>query len=44
MKAIYSLKEGMIITQDLDENIVIDGVGVQIIPAWKWMLRSSISL
>ena len=40
----YGLKEGMIITQDLDENIVIDGVGVHIIPAWKWMLRSSLRL
>lgn len=35
----YGLKEGMIITNDMDEHISIDGFKIEIVPAWKWLVR-----
>lgn len=33
------VNEAWIITLDEEEELTIDGVHIQIIPAWKWMLR-----
>ncbi len=35
----YGLKEGMIITNDMDGHISIDGFKIEIVPAWKWLVR-----
>ena len=35
----FNLKEGMIITEDLEEERKIKGKKIKIIPAWKWLLR-----
>jgi len=35
----YGLKEGMIITNDMDEHVSIDGFKIEIIPAWKWLVK-----
>lgn len=34
----FSLKEGMIITENQEEERNIDGRKIKIIPAWKWLL------
>ncbi len=33
-------KEAWIITLDEEEELTIDGVHIQIMPAWKWMLKA----
>ncbi|WP_316848346.1 DUF4143 domain-containing protein [Pedobacter psychrodurus] len=33
------VNKALIITLDEEEDLDIDGVNIQIIPAWKWMLR-----
>lgn len=35
----YGLKEGMIITKDMEEHISVDGFKSEIVPAWKWLLK-----
>lgn len=34
----FSLKEGMIITENQEEERKIDGRKIKIVPAWKWLL------
>jgi predicted AAA+ superfamily ATPase len=34
----YNLKEGIIITRQQEDVVVIDNKKIKIIPAWKWML------
>jgi predicted AAA+ superfamily ATPase len=36
---IYSLIQGLILTNDTEEEIAIDGLNVRIIPVWKWLLQ-----
>jgi len=33
------VKDAWIITLDEEEELMIDGVQIQIMPAWKWMLK-----
>lgn len=37
----FNIKSLMIITYDTESTIEIDGVNVQVIPAWKWFLSNS---
>jgi predicted AAA+ superfamily ATPase len=37
---IYFLQEGFILTNDIEEDIAIDGLNIRIVPVWKWMLQS----
>ena len=34
----YKLHEGLIITDDTEEEIMENGKKITIIPAWKWIL------
>jgi predicted AAA+ superfamily ATPase len=36
----FNLEKGMIITLSTEERIVVDGVEVAVVPAWKWMISS----
>ena len=36
---VYKLKKGVIITYDQEMEINIQNQKIQVIPAWKWMLR-----
>ena len=38
--AYCKVKEALIITLDEEEALTIDGVQIQIMPAWKWMLQA----
>lgn len=40
----YGLKEGMIITNSMDEILTIEGYKIEIVPAWKWLTKSSWSI
>ena len=39
MKA-YSLTGGSILTNDTEENIAVEGLDIQVVPVWKWILQS----
>ena len=34
----YNLKEGLILTNDQEEEIKLDGKTIQVLPVWKWLL------
>lgn len=36
----YSLTGGSILTNDTEENMVIEGLEIQVLPVWKWILQS----
>lgn len=38
---IHNLSEGLIITMDEESEIIIENKLIKIVPAWKWMLKSS---
>ncbi len=33
------LSQGIILTEDEEEDIVSNGTGISVIPLWKWLLR-----
>ena len=35
----YQLSEGYIITMDEQEELVVDGKAIHVVPAWEWMLK-----
>jgi predicted AAA+ superfamily ATPase len=35
---IFNLKAGLLITYDTEKNIDFEGIKIQIMPAWKWLL------
>lgn len=35
---IFNLKEGLLITYDTEKTIDFEGIKIQIVPAWKWLL------
>lgn len=35
----YSLNEGMILTEDEEDETMIEGLSVKVIPVWKWLLK-----
>ena len=35
----YKLKEGMILTYDQEEDIIVDGKKIVVKPVWKWLLQ-----
>jgi len=35
----YKLKEGMILTYDQEEEIIVDGKKIVVEPVWKWLLQ-----
>ena len=35
----YKLKEGMILTYDQEEDIIVDGKKIVVEPVWKWLLQ-----
>lgn len=35
----YQLSEGCIITMDEQEELVVDGKAIHVVPAWEWMLK-----
>jgi len=35
----YNLPSGLIITDDTEEEIIIEDKTIQIMPAWKWLLE-----
>lgn len=37
----YFLNEGFILTNDTEEDTVIDGLNIRIMPVWKWILQST---
>jgi len=37
----YKLKEGMIITHDLEETFEVNDCHVEILPAWKWVIKGN---
>jgi len=36
-----NLKEGIIFTYDEEGSAVVEGINIQILPVWKWLLRPS---
>ena len=36
----FDLKQGLIITQNQEDEFVIEGRKITVLPAWKWMMRS----
>lgn len=37
----YFLNEGFILTNDTEEDTVIDGLNIRIMPVWKWILQNT---
>jgi len=35
----YNLESGLIITDDTEDELVIENKTIKIIPAWKWLLE-----
>ena len=35
------IKEGIIFTYDEEGSVVVEGINIQILPVWKWLLRPS---
>ncbi|MEI6753317.1 MAG: ATP-binding protein [Paludibacter sp.] len=35
----YNLEEGLILTMDFEEKIIINTLSIRIIPVWKWLLE-----
>ena len=35
----YNLKEGLILTFDLEDRLRIDSLDIEILPVWKWLLK-----
>lgn len=33
------ISEARIVTMDSEETLSVDGIGVQVVPAWKWFLQ-----
>ncbi|MFH1127623.1 MAG: ATP-binding protein, partial [archaeon] len=38
----FSLKEGLIITSDHEEETTIDSIRIKIVPMWQWLLQNKI--
>jgi predicted AAA+ superfamily ATPase len=38
MKALYGLTEGLIVTNNQEEEVACEEGVVKVIPAWKWMI------
>ncbi len=36
----FGLKEGLILTYDQEDEFMVDGVKIRVIPVWKWLLNS----
>ena len=36
----YRLKEGIIITEDQSEELIIDGKKISVVPIWKWLIEN----
>ncbi|MBQ3804743.1 MAG: ATP-binding protein [Prevotella sp.] len=34
--------QGIIITMDTERHITIDGINIEVVPVWKWLLRDSL--
>jgi hypothetical protein len=34
----FKLKEGLLLTSDSEEELVVDGLKIKIIPVWKWLI------
>jgi len=34
----YQLQEGIILTENDEEKIEVDGLVISVIPTWKWLL------
>ena len=37
----YDLKKGLILTENEEEMIEIEGYKIQVLPVWKWLLSSA---
>jgi hypothetical protein len=35
----FKLKEGLILTSDSEEEMMVDGLKIKIQPVWKWLLN-----
>jgi hypothetical protein len=35
----FKLKEGILLTSDSEEEIIVDGLKIKILPVWKWLLN-----
>ena len=35
----YKLKEGMILTYDQEDDLIVDGKKIVVKPVWKWLLQ-----
>jgi len=36
----FKLKEGLLLTSDSEEELLVDGFKIKIIPIWKWLIRN----
>ena len=37
--AVFKLKEGLVITEDIDEEVEVDNKKIVYKPLWKWLLE-----
>jgi hypothetical protein len=38
----FKLKEGLLLTQEQEEEITMNGKKIKVVPVWKWLLRDKI--